>query len=774
MTDWTWERPGEGDTDGLLGAAVVFGDWARDAFDVARDFDVQRAYVRSLWTGESAEAWDAKFAATEAWLREIQVCAGPVSEAIKGYIWAVEDIKEVQGTWISRRMAAMETATARGWAWRWRWGNTSVFLEPVPLGRVQDPPEVRQMQITQDELDAAVRMLLGLAENRRLAEAQCIAKLDAAMPGAWTAEQAAFRTIKITSFDQMTASALGDALADFVTEKRTSGDGALTAEDIDALTLLLTTHGGQADVMSVFLTRLGGQGLLDLVDAIGETGSPAALPLARQLRSALQTVSDDWEAWQAEAFAASMFKNALPGNGWPLAISFLFDGPPYVGAELSLAAAEQVDTLERTHGVPFLEDPATQQPWTGGSVYPGSYLLIQADHRNDEEGFAAAHDAAGRILEALGSHPEHATKFLTDAKLGTERIEYWYEQRDWSRYDKFEGPSALFAGTQKTAGGPGNPRDPQDDAALTTAAELMTQIALGLDENRSFDTDKVNDNASLALAEALALNFATLWDSPGNDNSRSRFKKGDLFAEIALPGSNGTIPGSLLPLSVLKKLTGTAGSHGSGASVLSGAVEGYHMALLQIAANSGGTVDQQIRIVTDRLAEAQAMIDGSINAAARNDAAKADAATRKSISTVLSGIGVALAPLTFGSSAAGAMGAVATIELISQAAQTGGETLWATKYAQTQLNVQTSEDAQIIEAMRTIGSAATTLLGIDLPLPERGELSTTDHLSSVMNWFAQINERAINHPDPTQRMLPGADLNRALRDYSKERWGASE
>ncbi|ROR83530.1 hypothetical protein SAMN06295974_1599 [Plantibacter flavus] len=185
-----------------------------------------------------------------------------------------------------------------------------------------------------------------------------------------------------------------------------------------------------------------------------------------------------------------------------------------------------------------------------------------------------------------------------------------------------------------------------------------------------------------------------------------------------------------------------------------------------------GPLDDQIRAVTKRLADAHAMVDGSISAGALAQAARADAATRDAVSSVLTGVGIALAPVTLGASGTGSIATVALIEALSLAAQAGGEALWATEYAKASEIVRRNGDAQYIEAMRVLGCSAATLLGVDLPFPDTGKLTLAQHRAAVTDWYAHINEAAVEHPDPAQRMSPDSDLEDVLEDYVTRRWGA--
>ncbi|ROR80231.1 hypothetical protein SAMN06295974_3918 [Plantibacter flavus] len=769
MTDWTWEEPGEGELDGLAQVAAAFRQHAGDAWELLVTVSGVRSTRQTVWTGEAAVAWDAAVTPTTAELTELSTCAAPMADAIDGYVAAVLDIQYSQQLYLNLRTTARARAAELGLRCRPTMDGRAAIVEAVDPTRVQTKAELAEMDEIQGTINTALRGLHELAEDRRAAEATCVASLDAALPGGWGAERAAFGAVGITDFGKMTAANAAKAMERFVRDALAEG-GALTAEDLANLSLLLTKYAAQPEVLSSFIDRLGGDGLVDLIDAVGAADCPGSLPLARQLRDALRTASSDWEPWQARSFADAMFEDSFPGNGRPLSISFLFDGPPYPGRELSLAASAQVDAWERENGEPFLEDPATEQSWAGRTS-PGGLLLIEADHADDPEGLAAAHDAAGRILEALGAYPEHASRFLTEDRLGPGRIEYWFHQRDWSVYDGFEGPSALLAGTQQVPGGPGQPSVPPDDTALTGAAELMTQLMNALGENSSLDSGAVNSNASLSLAEAVALNFAAIWDSPNDEEVQQLLGSGS-STERALAFSAKSVPCPLITLDALQTVLGAAGSRGTGASALSGTMEAYRAALVQAAANSGESVDQQITGVAGRLAEAQAMIDGSINAAAIAEAAGSDEATRTSINQVLTAIAVAASPWTFGTSIPAVATTTAVVTGLAQAAEAGAGALLATDAASAAAAMHDDQQAQYLAAMRLIGETAATLLGLDSPRPAQGDTSDEAYQEAVSAWFASINDQAVNNPDPAQRMSDSSDLDDILEDYVTERWGA--
>ena len=299
---------------------------------------------------------------------------------------------------------------------------------------------------------------------------------------------------------------------------------AITEEEREQLADFLAKFGKDQNAMSQLFQSLGAENtsflLLSLSDLVNTDPNASQeykdlnaelLLLSNALRDGLAVASEKWTTDEAEAFLGDdPFESVTTVAG----LSFLFNDPENpMGANLTVVLAEQIDQWER--------DPKHDNPtFAELGLVPESTIYRLAALEGGMLDGGSAQDLAGRVFETLGQYPDQALDFLApegDDKLGSDRVDYWYGERDWANLDQWEGPGALWYGATNSTDDAGT-LDGVDNVANARNALLTSEIINALAKNESFETNalgnivNVSETAASAFAGAIAINLADISD----------------------------------------------------------------------------------------------------------------------------------------------------------------------------------------------------------------------------------------------------------------------
>ncbi|HWR86566.1 MAG TPA: hypothetical protein VN200_11280 [Rhodoglobus sp.] len=689
---WTNENPGDGDLGQMSSAATDLGTKRTTADTVAENvLSADQAVNADVWSGVSTDAWRGRLTTGRQKVVDLAGVFGTVSTAIDTYRSTVSSIKSAAEPWRQQLWDAERRA------------NMSYVTSQDPTQEQLD--QIRQNQTNaQRDVEEAQRQLGILAGQREDADSALVSAVNGALPGDWPAVYSALVAAGFTDMDQVgNTAAVQQMMTDLA---RGIGEGPVDPEDAAALTALMQLYGGDETIMSRHFDALGGDGTVDLINALGDWGAndpmnaAAAVALAALTRSGLSVGSRNWSERTAEDFTDGMFDNRLE-SGDEIGYLFADSANSPLGETLAIAAANAVDRLER-------EELFT---WTNNDPFGGSWLAVQ---EFGDEGNRVL-DASGPIFSTLGEYPNAAYEWLTADGLGDDRVQYWYhdryehlywyengrEQPGYLTLDRFEGLSELWFGSQQADGGPmfpgvDGPANPEQ------AAILSSDIMQALVTNGDFTPDNISDRASAALAGGFVVHLPGLAQYPIN---------GDLFGDIT-GGAQQLPDGTWVPVlseDQLAVFMGRAGSSESGYEVMSWGVSSYQETLLNMAMSSSDPND--IQIALDRMLDLQAAFEGSMAGQEIQSGQDADAEREAIVSGITGVLGAIPIPGIGSLVGGGAEFVLNWGQGVALGHVTGGGSdaiagWWADQADQAVSNFQSAQDGELADSARfTIASS---------------------------------------------------------------------
>ncbi|GII98138.1 hypothetical protein CLV28_1433 [Sediminihabitans luteus] len=635
MTRWDVTDPGAGVMMGPMGYAATLRTQAETIEQVWTGTDtVLGSLGDEVWSGAAADAYRSSLRVTRSHQRTVTNAIEPVQVALDAYASAVVGIQQRA----AHQQQVRDDARRR----QYQLGGWDPGAGPAMVQHKQQLAE-------QAEVDAyyAERALEDLAAERQSADDALVAAL--AVPGgaAWERRKQVLAHAGITGVDALDRDKLVEAYVRFADQAL---DGDLDEGDVTYLRDFFDAWGDDPGVMDAYFRSLGAARTRELVDEIGLAMTdprhpidPAELAIAAAaLRSGLSTASRDWDDEQAEAFTADLLDGVSSAGGGDLStIGWLFGDPAGapMGPAFTVATADLLDGWERS------PDRVGFGPVTDRSPFSGGRNLTWFENL-DAEGFARSDDPMGRVFETLGTYPDEALTWLTSdatdvggsGTAGEARVEYWYGERDWgveTTGDGFAGPAALWAGSQRVAGGPADTA--YDEATWNRVEGLTGRIMNELGENESFSADALSPQGAENVAKALAIQLPMLTEY-SIVRQGQEFDGG--FDTDVLPWDDSERAVPAVTMETLAKIAGAAGHHESGAGVLTEAVDRYQNDLIALAALDptaeiqdgvsvtdgnglfaritglqglvdGATAGTDVRVGAERDAEIQAVIDGA-------------------------------------------------------------------------------------------------------------------------------------------------------------------
>lgn len=636
MGNWTREDPGLFDA-GSLGTAATGLQTVETTLGEARTVTTnsQAGMTAEVWSGDAPVTWTASLDTPVATIDAVTTALSAARTAIGAYSETVSGIA-TRATSVKQTMFESNQVINRQYA------------DPAG-GPTPEQAQHRQLQeqAAMGDLTLARNALEGLADERTLADSTLVLALTPPNATAWEAQRQALAAIGITDSGSLTPSAVAQAMAE-LGNQIASGD--YSEADVSNLQTLYDLYGKNPQVMAQMNRDMGGENVVSLIDELGRgvvdgsVPAAAALALAQSVRGGLSVGSQRWTPLTGQEFAEEMMSQASTMvGGDPAAIGFLFGDPTNapIGVTTTLALADMIDTAER----------GNYQIWQDSSPLPGGTTLALLEEEQTGLSGLRVVDMAGRVLETLGAYPAEALEWLTSAeddgvtgegKLGENRVDYWYGERDWSTYDQFEGPAGLWAGSQHAPGGPGDGSVTLPDGTNNSpqvwhdSAQLTHDIMEALARNEQFVTENVSEIASVKMVAALAPQIPGFVEDPlsgmGDD--------GGSTLESPVFGSGDPREYARVSREIFAEVFGVAGDHAAGAEALSTVVTNYQVGLSEAATAENASVPG----LTQRIAILQGMLDGAADGAALGEATRQDEAVEEAIGLLADAVGLIPVP----------------------------------------------------------------------------------------------------------------------------------
>ncbi|MFB8227735.1 hypothetical protein [Cellulosimicrobium sp. NPDC055967] len=609
-------------------------------------FDVSGVMER-FWSGESFRAW------LDGPLWSVSVRASGVVEgceaarvAVSRYVGVLEEIGPQYVGYRDRLRVLSARAAGYGLACH-RDGAGHVRCTVVGLA---GPGTVTAREVEELESDAtwAVCRIDELVAEREAADRRLVDELAAAVPAGWAERRAAYAAIGVLGSDDLGAGAVGAGLAAYLGGEAWA-DGRLDAAEVEHVLTVLGAHGGDEALLKAWVRELGPGLSMRVLEAAGTGVADRTLDpvqgaaVAGWLRLGVSVASRDWTTLRSGEFAQGLVEAARVGGDWSV-LGYLFDDPVStpMGRGLTVAMAGMVDELERTG------------PWAGGRLADAG--LVAAGVELTKVALGASVDAgrvrepAGAVLQTLGLYPQDAADWLTDTTpdpvrdgwdTGQARVDYWFQQRDWSQGDGFAGVAGLWAGAQHVPGGPSD-TDVVDERAWQQVATLNTWVFDSLADNPSLRPQHVSATAGILLTEAVGTQLPYLVeypldrstaglpaDSTGTDSKQKPFIFG------SLPGGPKQPIGDV-QAGDLGRVVAMATFHPQGAERFERYVAAYQGWVVDRAVTTPGVAGYD---ALERVVLCQALLDAGPAASGLVAAGDEDDARRKAVADVTAVLG---------------------------------------------------------------------------------------------------------------------------------------
>jgi len=656
---WDYYYPAAGDLGCLTSSRSSINTNKRKYSDATDDLNTQReAASYSVYGGSAGTQW--------------RVSIIGVTNDIPEITQALQDGYDAIGTYWSA-INGMTTAAENELEKLQRAGGV-LYAAPPPMYDVPGTIDynIKKAVALKDAAEAEIA-LIGLSQQRQAADDALVSALSRAIPAGWEAIRSSFAAVGITDVDDLTPTAIAAAMVDL----------SKAGGDTEGLLQLFQGWGNDPEVMDEYFSQLGGADTLSLIDSVGDeyaaSANVSALELAQRIRSGLSLASSDWSKPEADAFAEDMMtgymgQDAVDGSGsyttyddgrWA-AMGYLFSDPANapMGETLTLSTATEIDAYERLN-----ENPggtiATSPGGGGNALYLAEHPELVPppnppaynDYTATPPVVSVSLDTAGRVFETLGEYPDSAFEFLStteslDVKgndigdLGEARIEYWFGERDWSGSDQFEGPAALWLGSQEVEHGPTAVGSDYWDFRGVDASEITSQILWEMQGNESFQFDEISDAAAKDFVDAISPHFDAFSDFiAGGQDRLDPTTYGATDYEMFGSGQERAAP--KFTIEVLMAFLGDIAAQPAGAEALVTLAEQHADIYMSLSVDPSGNIVGDGSLLSEamtRINVLDGLIDGSgagaTLAEAGRDHADADQAISDGVDAVTGGIGL--------------------------------------------------------------------------------------------------------------------------------------
>lgn len=547
---WSEAEPWLGDPSALIGLSAAL----RQAGDAIRDGQTtlmqQGGALGEAWTGDAAARFLDSTAHLHGRCGSFLLWAQSCADAIDDHHRELTEILEQAAVATVELAAAHSTRDACAATvadLRIRVRNLTLTDESTPIER-QLPRTLanaeEQLRRATLAIGAASDHIAALAQRRHAAESALLASIGGLSPLS-AREQELARTLGVPARG-LTGADIAIEVARRLREDPSQWGYLLRFLDIEAY---------DVGAQEAFWTALGGDGAAELARrlAIPPTGDHPDDEARRRaalgaVRDSFAACSQDWTSEQAIRFAGRLLQGDHAEDD--AMISWLFDGPPYAGAEIALLLAQRALEFEvRSDGRLLALPQAT----------------------------GAAFDATAAFLAALGTHPEAAYRFLSDNSgnnltnpADRRIVDYLFRERDWS-LDGFHGVLALLAGAEQVGGGPMAPEAGPSGVQARLASIVSAAIA-GFCANDSFTVERFSPAGALAIAAIVQGNLPAFTYLVTSNKHAARVGGVEAGSSV-IPGAELVLPS--LSLQDLSVLMSRAGADPVSAATLSLAVDGH-------------------------------------------------------------------------------------------------------------------------------------------------------------------------------------------------------
>lgn len=532
MSQWTPEKPGEGDTETLVTIAATL--------DLIAEASLQRGQITTtavnlqpgFWTGAAANTWNSALSPALPRATTLASSLTSAANALRAYHDEVADIK--LSAELNQKEAEAEVSNASHEGVRCyirpTYGGTRCMANRTTLISAWDDDFERKEERALDytgrlrRLDTALEML---ATRRTTADSTLKNALNAAMGSDWSERYALFTSVGITDPGQMTGERLAEEFAVYLEGAVTGFTSGLSEEELTRIEEFYRLYGTNESVLSVMYENLGGDGLRTVMQRLeeratagndsGEFIETTLLPIAGQIRDGLALGSQNWSEKVSQNFADHLFGVEKGSTSYGQVSAFLFDGLKPFGPNLALALANSLDKSERILGRPVMDGTAEATDISRHSA------LLSRDRALTGRDTSFPIDVASGVFTQLSHHPDQAVSFFRDgfAALDSQipaRVEYWLGDRQWK--DGYVAPLAVTFALSSVDGGPYSDAPDLETSRLVAALTAMSLTGLGW--NPEFKDSHVSDDARNTLALILSLyaeGFAQGLDSDAQESS---------------------------------------------------------------------------------------------------------------------------------------------------------------------------------------------------------------------------------------------------------------
>lgn len=552
MSQWTPEKPGEGDTETLVTIAATL--------DLIAEASLQRGQITTtavnlqpgFWTGAAANTWNSALSPALPRATTLASSLTSAANALRAYHDEVADIK--LSAELNQKEAEAEVSNASHEGVRCyirpTYGGTRCMANRTTLISAWDDDFERKEERALDytgrlrRLDTALEML---ATRRTTADSTLKNALNAAMGSDWSERYALFTSVGITDPGQMTGERLAEEFAVYLEGAVTGFTSGLSEEELTRIEEFYRLYGTNESVLSVMYENLGGDGLRTVMQRLeeratagndsGEFIETTLLPIAGQIRDGLALGSQNWSEKVSQNFADHLFGVEKGSTSYGQVSAFLFDGLKPFGPNLALALANSLDKSERILGRPVMDGTAEATDISRHSA------LLSRDRALTGRDTSFPIDVASGVFTQLSHHPDQAVSFFStlDGVEASEKTDFWFKMRNWN--DGHTAPVALIESFQRASGSLMSDPAHQDLGVLALTASLVGRGLTILDKN--IDDQPISEAATTSIAKILALNLYDLQETTFSLGT----EPGDTFRNL-VRDAEGRLTGATLHVDI--------------------------------------------------------------------------------------------------------------------------------------------------------------------------------------------------------------------------------
>jgi uncharacterized protein YukE len=291
----------------------------------------------------------------------------------------------------------------------------------------------------------------------------------------------------------------GQQLVDVVLDLLT--DGTTTSADLDLVRQFLLTHGSDPEVLAQFYSALGAQGLIELENALvtapvlTDDDARRTSEVLSMLANGLALASQSWSAPQCRQFGSDLIDTITSAEDSALVTVPALLSASGLDPQVGLGAMQRLDQIRIDDPALFDSIATERDPLT---LFGDAALAAAAVGVNEVK------DLASAIFGCLSAIPADALEFFGDAtsEQSTERIDYWFYQRDWS-ITGFEAPTELLDAIIHAPRLSEGRLEPSPLTPWADVTGLVSRALEGLGANPHYTIESLSPTAAQNIISAL-------------------------------------------------------------------------------------------------------------------------------------------------------------------------------------------------------------------------------------------------------------------------------